>query len=507
MKLTLLRAAAVAVAVVALPVAPAMAEDPAAVAVADAASPSELEELLAPLQQDRVWRNSEVGLHVVRVSDGATVFTRDGDVPRVPASTMKIVTAAAALDALGPSYRFTTDVLTDGPIDAAGVLHGNLYIKGTGDPSMVIEEMWRLVADIKLEGVERVGGDLVFDEDFFGPEHHMVGWDKPEDLALGPSYFPELSALSVNFNTAAVVVGPGLEVGGPAKAVLETPIRGDLIEIDNQAVTGAAGSRRRLVVEREVDGAKMKLIVTGSIPADDRPTRSYRAVPDPTAYYIAVFRQLLQTHGVQVSGRARQGSTPRAAELLLQKRSPPLSTLLGDMSKYSNNFYAEQILRAVGAESHGLPGTTESGLQVVHAYLDGLGVAPEDGALVNGSGLSRESRLKPSLLTAVLVDMAEDWQVGHEFVASLAIGGRDGTLWRRLRDDPGRLRGKTGTLDGVHCLTGYLTDAAGELYAFAFLVNDLEGGTSGARRLHDRFARSVLDVGADTALVADGDVP
>ncbi len=463
------------------------------------------EAMLAPLTRDRVYRQSEVGVYVVDVDSGEVMFDREGHTGFVPASTMKVLTAATALDRLGPSYRFTTELLTDGELDGAGVLHGNLYVRGTGDPSLVIEDLWKLVVDLRLEGVEQVNGDVVFDEDFFGADHALPGWDKPEDVARGPSYFPKLSALSLTFNTAAVVVGPGPEVGGPARAVLETPIVGDVVKVDNQAVTGAAGSRRRLLIERTVEGSTMTLTVSGSVPADSEADRSYRTVPDPTEYFIAVFRQLENAQGVRVVGRHRLGSTPRDAEMVVQRRSPPLPVLLADMNKYSNNFIAEQVLRAVGAEASGLPGTTEKGVAAVEEFLAEIGAPVEPGMLVNGSGLSRDARLTPAHLTTVLAHMADDWQVGAEFVSSLSIAGRDGTLWRRLRDEPGRMRGKTGTLDGVHCLAGYLTDASGERFAFAFLVNDLEGGTSGARRLHDRFARSVLEAGADDVSLADGD--
>jgi len=219
-------------------------------------------------------------------------------------------------------------------------------------------------------------------------------------------------------------------------------------------------------------------------------------VADPTAQYMGAFQELMKQQGIGVTGRFRRGDTPSDARRLLQVRSTSLATILMDMNKLSNNFIAEQVTRTLGAEVKG-EGTTAAGVEVVREYLASLGVGEEDVKLVNGSGLSRQAELRPSVLTAVLVDMARDPQVGQEFASTLAIAGYDGTLWSRLRDEPGRLRGKTGTIDGVHCLTGYVEDGAGERYAFAFMVNDHGGRVSTVKALHDRFARTMFKWGEE----------
>jgi D-alanyl-D-alanine carboxypeptidase/D-alanyl-D-alanine-endopeptidase (penicillin-binding protein 4) len=162
-----------------------------------------------------------------------------------------------------------------------------------------------------------------------------------------------------------------------------------------------------------------------------------------------------------------------------------------DMNKYSSNFMAEVVLRTMGAEVHG-EGTSESGLRVVRDYLKSLGIGDDEYTVLNGSGLSTISRLTASQLNAVLLDMAHDSRVGHEFMSSLSIAGRDGTLLRRLTDEPGRLRGKTGTINGIHCLTGYVEAKDGEVYAFSFLVNEVSGSIMKVKTLHDGFARKMF---------------
>ena len=457
-----------------------------------------LEDVLAPIVRDRVFTRSDAAIQVVNLRTGEEVFARNPDRGLIPASTMKILTAATALKTLGPSYRFTTEVWTDGDIDAAGVLRGNLYVKGGGDPTLVVEKLWKLIFDLKAEGIVRIAGDVIYDEDFFGPDHRLVGWDKPEDIARGPSYYPPIGALSLNFNTAALLVGPGAEVGGPARVQLETPASGH-VTVNNEATTSARGARARISIEREVEDGRTVFTVSGSTPSGNGLDRIYRTIDDPAAHFMAAFEEMMAVHDVAVSGSHHMGSTPtEGAHRILILRSPPLAAILMDMNKLSNNFIAETVLRAVGAETYGTPGSTEAGVQAIRDYLVSLGIPEDEFTVVNGSGLTRTARIAPSHLTAVLVDMAADRRVGAEFQASLAIAGVDGTLWRRLRDEPGRLRGKTGTIDGIHCLVGYVEAGDGETYAFAFLVNDVSGGIWQVRELHDRFAREMFLVDTDT---------
>ncbi len=462
-----------------------------------------LTSVLEPLTSDRLFRDADVAVQVVDLKTGEQVWARDADTGLNPASTTKILTAATALKNLGPAYSFTTIVYGATEPDGAGVIDGPLYVKGGGDPTLVVEKLWKLVRDLELAGVTKVDGDLILDESFFGEDHALIGWNKRRDIERGPSYFPALSALSLNFNTIAVVVRPGPESGKPAVVALETESDG-YIEIENEMTTTRAGTRPRVKMDREVakDGT-MSFLMEGSVPVGDRVRRYYRTVHDPTAYFGAAFRAICEDRGIEVTGRTRTGVVPNSAEPLVSLSSPPLSSILMDMNKYSSNFMAEQVLRTVGAEVKGA-GTTAAGIEVMREYLEGLGLEGDSFSLVNGSGLTREAEIPPSVLTAVLVDMAHDEQVGHEFTTSLSIAGRDGTLRRRLEDEAGRLRGKTGTLDGVHCLAGYVESGDGGRYAFAFLANDFRGGSYRVKRVHDRFARMMFAVTSDATAASEG---
>ncbi len=483
----------------------AVALDPVSAALADptsSAPATTLEELLAPVAKDKLFTVAKLGLQVVNLRTGEEVFARNADTALIPASTMKIVTSAAALKRLGPNYRFTTDIYIDGEVDGSGKLQGNLYVRGHGDPTLVIEKLWKLVYDIKLYGIEEIEGDVIFDETFFDASYELPGWDKLSDEREGPSYFPSLGALSLNTNTVALVIRPGATVGSTARVVLETPAS-DYITVDNQLKTGSDRSRYWFDIDRTMKDGKLDFKIEGSVPSDQEVEREYRTILDPTANFMASFHDMMRQQGIDVSGRYKRGLAPSSADIIMQLRSPPLAQIVADMDKYSYNFHAEQVLKVLGAEVLGPPGTTEKGLQVIRDYFTEIGVEPGDYHLVNGSGLSRDTYFRPSALTALLVDMAHDEKVGSEFNAALAIAGVDGTLSRRLREDPAKMRGKTGTLDGVHCLAGYIDAADGERYAFAFLANGDRATSASVKALQDRFARALL-ASPPGAATADG---
>jgi len=478
---------------------PSMAEAPSA----SLPVPS-MEASLGPLTEGKAWRNSLSGAQFVDVNSGTEVFARAPDRPLIAASTTKVLTSAAALKNLGPSYKFTTDLYVDGVLDGAGTLHGNLYVQGHGDPSFVVERMWKLIHDLHRDGVERVDGDVIFDDSFFQGPPQLVGWDKAKDVEEGPSYFATMGALSLNFNTVTLVVRPGPKVDGPAIVALDTPVSG-YVELVNTVKTGPETAHRRLTVTREPSDGMLRFTVDGTVPAGADAVSIYRTVEDPTAHFIGAFMAMLGEQGVRLTGHARQGRVPTTARLVEQSVSPPLAAVLMDMNKYSNNFMAEQVLRTMGAESDTADGTTEGGLKVVQAYLAQLRLPDDSYHLVNGSGLSRDALISPSVLTAVLLDMAQDPRVGAEFRSSLAIAGADGTLRSRLRDEPARLRGKTGTIDGVHGLVGYMEAADGRLLAFALLSNDVKGGIAGIKQVHDAMARRVFGLNVGAEAVVEGD--
>ena len=451
----------------------------------------ELEPLLAPFRLDPLFGKAAVGVQIVDIDSGDEVWSAGGDDLLVPASVMKVVTSAAALRTLGPTYRFSTEFLRDGEVDEDGVLEGDLYIRGTGDPSLVVEKLWKMFQDLQVEGIVEIDGDVIFDDTWFDRDHLIAGWRKKVDMAAGPAYFAPVSAISLNYNTVSIVVAPGPRSDEPARVQLETPAAS--IVIESEVNTVRQGRRSWIQIEREVD-PKTHVVtfkLEGDIPLEHDTERHYRSVGNPVAWTMSATHKMFERTGVRMNGRFKLDETPDDAELVVRHYSQPLHELLNHTNKYSSNFMAEHVLKAMGAEVKGKPGTTAKGLEVIQEYFTELGIAEGTYSLVNGSGLSRDARLAPSQVNAVMMDMYHHTQVSPEFRASLAVGGVDGTLRRRFTDNPGAVRGKTGSLNGVYCLTSYIDAADGDTYAMTFFANDLRRSRP-ARALQDQIGEAIL---------------
>ena len=410
-------------------------------------------------------RPGRLGLYIRSVSTAQTLYSHNAATKRIPASNVKLFTAAAALARLGPDYRFATDFYAKGKV-RGGVLRGDLYLKGYGDPLFVHERMRDFVRRLKLRGVRRIEGDLVADDTFFDEEKHGRGW------RVGRSIRPYLAphgALSLNFGSANVLVAPGDGIGKPAMANLEPPSRA--LRLQARVKT----SRRSLKIRlgRRRSKGKDVVQISGLFPARNRMELYRVPVTDPTAFTAGAVAAEMERQGIALKGGIRRAATPPDAKLLARNLSPPLSEVVSGLNKFSNNFVAEQVLKTMGAETHGAPGTAEKGLRVVRDFLISTGVSAKEIALADGSGLSRMNRSSPRALAVLLEAAHNDFRLRPEFMASLAIFGVDGTVRKRRRRgvDSRRVRVKTGVLNGVRAFSGYAAAGNGEILAFSILMN------------------------------------
>jgi D-alanyl-D-alanine carboxypeptidase/D-alanyl-D-alanine-endopeptidase (penicillin-binding protein 4) len=418
---------------------------------------------------------------------GRILMEKNPDTPLVPASTMKVVTSAAALQVLNPDFSFVTEVFAEG---LRGSSAGTLFLKGYGDPYLVSEELFSLTRNVRERGLQEVRGNIVVDDSYFRPEPPL-----DENEKLGPrSYHAPYSALSLNFNSMKVLISPGQKSGSPATATIDPESEYALLKAEVKTVPGSKAANVSIAKEPIPKGREL-ITVEGEIGVNAAVKGRYVNVANPGVYTGEVFKEFLLREGVRVMGRVVSGTAPPAAESYLEFRSRPLGSIVYWLNKFSNNFMAEQISMAMGAAIHGAPGTREKGLAVIRRYLQSCGVNDGCFSLSEASGLSRNNRLSASALVKVLLAASRDFSYNAEFVASLGVAGVDGTLKEKYVESGVRrkIRGKTGTLRGVNALTGYGVSANGKRFVFAVIANSTDKG-AGFINCADQIVRQILDV-------------
>jgi len=429
-------------------------------------------------------KGARIGALVVDDADGRVLFDRGADVSLVPASNLKVVTALAALRVFGPAYTFTTRVYADAAPDGEGAV-GTLYVRGGGDPGLTSEDYWRLAADLHRIGLRKVRGDLVIDDSLFDGERWHPSWQATTPRA----YLAPIGALMANYSAYQVVVTGGDASGEPVEVAIDPPL--GFFSIANQARTGA---KRSLAVDhRAVDGGE-EVRVAGSCPRGVE--RAFqRSVLDPSGYAASVLRLQLSAVGISVAGTVRRAYLPDSAHELLAFEGRPLSDVVRRFLKFSNNPIGEALIKSLSASADGAPGNWKGGAAVVRRELDAFHLPTAGLVQVDGSGLSYDDRATPRLLVAVVREASHSFRYGAEFVASLPIGGTDGTLQKRARIAGAELRAKTGLLTRVSALSGLARRADGRTLAFSILVNGFRGDAHSAIAALDGFAAALVVVG------------
>jgi len=423
-----------------------------------------------------ILRDASIGIQIVSVDTGDVMYERNPDLILNPASNTKLVTSAAALVKLNPEYQFITSVYIKGQLND-GVLSGDIFLRGGGDPSLAYEGLLRLAHDVYNAGIRSITGNVVGDDSFFDTEREFTGWHD-----FDRAYSGRISALSLNYNAVRLLVKPSSRSGTTPQILLEPPT--SYVKVHNKAVTSSksgiyASFSPPDSPEDEPPLSEETLVIKGRISTKARyGVSAYVYVNNPSLYTTTSFKDALQQMGVTVNGQAVLGQVPAKSTRVASYASESLSRIICDSNKVSNNFVAEQLLKTLGAEMLGQPGTTEKGLQVVAEFLKEIGIPPEAYVLENGSGLSRNNRLSPAQIVALLTFMYEHFEVRSEFLASLAIAGVDGTLQKRLQDTRAerRLRAKTGAITAVSCLSGYAASQDNEVFAFSIMMNGYRSG-------------------------------
>ncbi|MER7457570.1 D-alanyl-D-alanine carboxypeptidase/D-alanyl-D-alanine-endopeptidase [Micromonospora sp. NPDC126480] len=476
-------------ALVALVTAAATAGAPTATAESPAPAATRLDATIDAILADSRLAGAQASVVVKNAATGETVYHRNGERRLVPASNTKLLTSAAALELLGPDHRFRTGVHAGGP-RRAGILTGNLYLRGGGDPTMLAADYDALAARVAASGVRVVTGNLVADDTRYDDTRLGPDWTWDDE----PYYYAaQVSALTVapdtDYDAGTVIVSaaPGATAG--ARPVISTSPATRYLRFDNRATTVAQGDTT-ISFERAHGGNTV--VVTGQIAVGEAPESDWVTVWEPTGYAADVFRSALRRHGVRVLGRTVLGTpTPAGATEVARHDSMTLAELMVPFLKLSNNGHAEVLTKEIGRMLAG-SGTWSAGIAAINGYVSGAGMDPATFRQRDGSGLSRRNLVPATefvdLLTAV---RSEPWFPA--WYAALPIAGEaerfvGGTLRSRMRGTPaaGNVHAKTGSLTGVSGLSGYVTDADGRVLAFSILLNNYLA--SSVKALEDQIA-------------------
>jgi D-alanyl-D-alanine carboxypeptidase/D-alanyl-D-alanine-endopeptidase (penicillin-binding protein 4) len=450
-------------------------------APATAHGPDSLPAWLEAIVDDGLGR-AHWGVAVYDLEASRWVVLHNADRWFVPASNLKLVVSATALERLGPDYAFRTSLYGTGEIED-GELRGDLVLYGRGDPNLsgrhapgILSIFEHLADSLVARGVERVRGDLIADESFFDDDRTRGDWAAYDLLWW---YAAPVGALGFNDNSIDVHVRPGTRVGDPP--VLSCEPVSAFYSLENRARTGPAGSARTFDLTR--DPGTNRIVAYGSLPLDAEPRIEYFAVVDPARWAGTVFREVLEARGVEVEGETRTISAPALSPVargdtlpLATYVSVPLSMVVESINGRSQNWHAEQVLKTLGRELRG-EGSWKAGLAVERETLDRLGVDTLDFELRDGSGLASTNLATPRGLATLLARAAgRPW--GRVFAASLPVAGRTGSLRRRYLGTAAedRVRAKTGFIENVYALSGYMTTTRGREYAFSVIVNGTGAG-------------------------------
>ena len=430
---------------------------------------------------------SAISVEINNLQSAKQVLSINAATPRNPASVMKLVTTLAALELLGPAYTWKTEYLADGKLQN-GRLDGNLILRGSGDPYLVSDQFRQQLHLLKQKGLTDISGDLIIDNSAISvPNHDRARFDgRPQRV-----YNVVPSASIVNFSATRVMLQPENE---RIRVITEPPVSNLIIQnrlapVRSRCRNQWAGWSFKTLQTTD----QLVLNFEGKYPVKCGATEFTRAFLSNTDYTYGIFKSIWEEMGGHLGGKFSLGPVNGRAERLLSAESRPLAEIIRGVNKFSNNIMARQLLLTIGKEMYGKPGTPQSGISGIKEWLNSNGLAMPELIIENGAGLSRISRVSAQSLSALL---RQGWDSNYhpEFLSSLALASIDGTMRRRLRKEApaGRVRIKTGSLNGTRAIAGYVKSNSGQDYSVAMLLNHDKVSYRSGSRVQDALLRWVL---------------
>ena len=441
-----------------------------------------------------------LGVSVVEADNGRVLFEQDARKEFAPASNFKLVDAATALAYLGPGFRFHTDVLMRGRLDA-GVLTGDLILRGGGDPVLSRDDLADAAAAVAKAGITRVTGSVLPDDRVFDRQRYGGGWAW-DDMQY--YYQPPIQGLAVDEGLAYVTVTAGASAGAPVTATIEP--NGGAMTVSSIAVTSPAGGTNDVDCFRSPGRSDIEVV--GHYPAGSKPFRFGCAVEDSSVYAAGLFKQLLEDHGIAVGAEPAGPSVlvgvldiedpafsaPLQLPVLWSHDSVPLTAMIARMMPPSDNFIAEHLFKMLAVGARHQRGTFDGGAAVERKFVASLGLDPLSIENGDGSGLSQGDRITPHDLTTIL-----RWETrsrdGASFINALALAGINGTVRRHLlgSDAVGRVRAKDGYIWHVSTFSGFARTKHHGLIVFSVMFNDAMGLIKPFKDAQDKIVETIVD--------------
>ncbi|HTX19467.1 MAG TPA: D-alanyl-D-alanine carboxypeptidase/D-alanyl-D-alanine-endopeptidase [Bacteroidota bacterium] len=429
---------------------------------------------------DSIFAATRCGIEIVSLEDGEVLYERDARSLLRPASNMKLLTSAAALLTLPKSYLFRT-ILSADTAASGDTLLGNVYVKGFGDPDFTSNDLASLIAKLRAKRITEVRGNLVGDARFFDDDNWGEGWmwdDEPSGFAAYNS------ALSINRNCVEVTVSPGFKAGDTVRVSIEPPTT--YVSLVDSAITTADTSALPLEISRKFKERLNTVVVKGRMVLNAKPEKELLSVLSPEMYFLSLAREEMKEEGIALEGRLLLDTMPAGA-VEVAESSRSLDSVVVYLNKASDNLSAENLLKVVGAQTYGVPGSTAHGIAATRLTLESIGIDSSLYLMVDGSGVSHYNLVTADAFVRLLRGMYRRSDLFGLYFNSLPNAGVDGLLINRMRGTAaqGNLHAKTGTIRGASCLSGYVRSADGELLAFSIMMQNYIGSGEAYRRAQD----------------------
>lgn len=412
---------------------------------------------------------ADIGIKVLSLKDGKMLFEKNSDKKFIPAGILKLMTAGAVLDILGPGYCFETKILSNGIIED-GVLKGNVYLEGSGDPSLSTSCLDDLVFQLKLMNINTIEGDVVLDTSEFDELTLAPGWMWDEKLEYRDA---PVNALTINHSCVNVWVRPSHLVNVSPSVQIYPEIPGIIIE--NEATTASIPAKEGSLKVRKKEIPDKDIIYISGLMSLKAEMQNFKIpVKNPQLYVAAEFCEKLKQNKIKINGKVRFDLVPLKYDVIATHLSEPAFKLVAYMLKNADNLYANCFLKKIGRIKFGKPGTWPNGAQAVRDFLIQINPTTySDLVILDGSGESRYNKLSSHQIVTFLQWMTNKFSYSPELLASMPLAGVDSVFKKRLREKKfhAKVRALTGTLQGVSSLCGFITTIDNETLAFSIISN------------------------------------